>query len=344
MSFRVSDTGNRQAVQESFLKNRAKMQELHIQGASGKKLNTPQDDPVGNSTLMRLRTDSADTSQYVRNIVLGKAMLNFTDSSLEDLTEVLSRAKELAVQQASGATQTQETRMSVAQEVDQLYIQALNIANRRLGDRFVFAGFKTHEMPFGADGTYRGDSGLVKVEVEKGTFLDLNVPGDEIFLKKSDDRVLGQSSPEKPWVDLVQKQDWELPEEERKPASIDGNQTATGEVDAPGANVFRELKALKVGLVTGDIPLVQSTLDGFDELINQVINVRARIGSRVQSLENSEGNLSNHKLHNEAVKSQIEDADMAEVAADMAKTETALRAGLEMGSRLVKQTLMDFLR
>jgi flagellar hook-associated protein 3 FlgL len=343
---RVSDSGNKQQVSGAMQRNRAKLKEIHIKGSSGKRINSPKDDPVGNATLQNMRTQNANNKQFERNIVLARTFMNYSDAALEDLGELVVRAKELAVQQASGGTQTPETRMAIAQDVDQLFLQALNIGNRRLGDRYVFGGFQSHQSPFLPDGTYRGDDGQIKVEIEKGIYLDINVPGNMVFLKKAEDGVMGQASPVEPWNELLQKNPDEMTEEERELASvrIKTNNDQKLSKNEQGANLFRELRAFKVGLMTGDIPLIQGTLDSFDEILKQIVNTRARIGSRANSLDFSEGNVSREVLHNQEVQARIEDVDMLKLSSDLKQTEQALQAGIEMGKRLVQPSLMDFLR
>jgi len=293
-----------------------------------------------------MRTQNANNIQFERNTILARAFMGYSDAALEDLTELVSRAKELAIQQASGGTQTPETRVAVAEDVDQLFLQALNIANRRLGDRFIFGGFQSHQSPFLPDGTYRGDEGSIKIEIEKGIYLDINVPGSMIFLRKADASMMGQGSPVEPWNDLVQQNPSEMNEQERELASVrvktDGEQKLGGK--QMGANLFRELRAFKVGLITGDIALIQGTLDTFDEVLNQIINTRARIGARQNSLDFSEGNIVREILHNQEVQARIEDVDMLKLSSDLKQTEQALQAGLEMGKRLIQPSLLNFLR
>jgi flagellar hook-associated protein 3 FlgL len=343
---RVSDSGNKQQVTGAMQKNRSKLKELHIQGSTGKRINSPKDDPVGNATLQGIRTQKANNDQYERNAVLARTDMRYTDAALDELSELVLRAKELAVQQASGGTQTPQTRVAIAQDVDQLFLQALNIGNRRLGDRYIFGGFQTNQSPFLPDGTYRGDDGSMKVEIEKGIYLDVNVPGNHVFLKKSEDSVMGQASPVEPWNELLEKNPDEMTPEERELASVriksdEGQKLSKKE---EGANLFRELRAFKVGLMTGDIGLIQGTLDTFDEILKQIVNTRARIGSRENSLDFSEGNVSREILHNQEIQARIEDADLLKLSSDIKQTEQALAAGLEMGKRLVQPSLMDFLR
>ena len=70
---------------------------------------------------------------------------------------------------------------SISKEVHQLSLQAISISNKRLGNRYIFGGYKTQTKPFDENGKYHGDDGKVKLEVNKDFFLPINMNGKEVF-------------------------------------------------------------------------------------------------------------------------------------------------------------------
>jgi flagellar hook-associated protein 3 FlgL len=104
--------------------------------------------------------------------------LSVTESSLGQMNEVLTRAKELAVSQASD-TASAETRRMTAQEVRELYDQLVQLANARLGERYVFGGTRTLGPPVARDGAYNpllsGNGEEMAVRVHGGDTVVMNI-------------------------------------------------------------------------------------------------------------------------------------------------------------------------
>jgi flagellar hook-associated protein 3 FlgL len=354
---RISDNRNRQTVQRSLDKIRSRLEEIQKQGASLKKVNTPSDDPVGNARLMNIRTDNADNKQYVQNITLARSFLNYTDSALGDLYDIGVRAKELAIQQASGATQTQEAREAVAEEVEHLYRQALSVANRKIGDRHIFGGFHTSKAPFTEEGNYRGDSGQVMVEIGEKNYIGLNVPGDYVFLGEPMENDLGRVYSEGGWKVFTKPHQWETNQGEEKDQELvfrdelnrspaaDGEQRGPSNQKKTGPGDFFELiEGFHIALRTGDVPLIQNTVEQLDGFMDHILNVRAQIGTRVQSVEATQSDHEREEIQNAQVAAEIDDVDMAKLASDMAREESALKASLNTAQRLIQPTLLDYVR
>jgi flagellar hook-associated protein 3 FlgL len=113
-----------------------------------------------------------NNEQFISNGKMAEAYLTNSEQALSEISEIIMRAKEIAIGQASGASSNAETRLGVAEEVSQLYQQAVSAANRRIGDRYIFGGYKTSQPPVDADGKFRGDNGQVMVEIAKDVFLE----------------------------------------------------------------------------------------------------------------------------------------------------------------------------
>jgi flagellar hook-associated protein 3 FlgL len=324
---RVGENSTLNTVKDTLNRSRLRMNELQKQNSTMKRVNTPSDDPVGNVKLMSIRNESLDNSQFEKNANLAKTFLNYTDTSLEEVTNLLVRAKELALGQASSAANGPESRMMVAEEIRNIMSEVSAIANRRLGERFIFGGYRTNVPPFEGDGKYSGDNGLITVEVQKDVFVGMNIPGDEIFLgtKKS-----------------------KIPQ--RAPGS-EGEMGASPElamnvVDPANSdqNIFRALDSLRVGLMTNDVDLIRSTLEPLDKIRDRVITTRAQVGARTSGIDTAIANMGKKNVFNAELQSNIEDSDIIQVVSDMAREETVLRASLQASNKLIQPTLLDFLK
>jgi len=167
-------------VIRDIFRNTEQLQDVQESLTSGKKINKPSDDPLGASQVLDYRKSLSGMEQFKKNIAWGKSWLNLTDSALNQASNILTRAKEIAISQSS-ATATADSRAASAVEVDQLYQQMLQISSTKLNGRYIFAGQKTDTSPFAQDGSYNGDSGAVQIMIGPGTEMEINSTGDKIF-------------------------------------------------------------------------------------------------------------------------------------------------------------------
>jgi flagellar hook-associated protein 3 FlgL len=345
---RVTENTNFGAVRESIRRSKERMENLQFQNSTLKKLNTPSDDPVGAAKVLEVRTEKVNNDQFVSNGKLAEAFLNNSDHALSQLVDVVNRAKEIAIGQASAASSTNESRLGVAEEVTQLFNQSVAIANTRIGDRYLFGGYKTQSPPIDANGRYVGDEGQMMVEIAKGVYLAMNVPGSEAFntskARSSDSREApGFESPER---SIQMNQSRKLASSNSQGSNNDaaGLNTLSDQSGPESVNVFDEIQNLRIGLLTGDLDAIRNTLDRFDQIHGQLVATRAKIGSRLQGLESTGQAMERHNITNAQLTSALEDADMARVVSDLAKEETVFRSALASSQKLIQPTLMEFLK
>jgi flagellin-like hook-associated protein FlgL len=157
------------------------MQKAQERISTQKRINRPSDDPVGTARVLTFRTSNARFEQFKKSADLATTYLNYTDTALGELTDVVSRAKELAIQQSNTAGYGDDARQAVAEELQQLHSRAVNVGNRKLGERFIFSGYQTVNAPFDAQGNYSGDNGKIYYEIDDKHYVPVNIPGSEIF-------------------------------------------------------------------------------------------------------------------------------------------------------------------
>jgi flagellar hook-associated protein 3 FlgL len=344
---RVSDNTNFGVVRDSLNRSRSRLENLQTQNSTLKKLNKPSDDPVGSGKILEMRTDKVNNDQFQSNAKFAQSFLENTDAALEDLTEVIMRAKEIAIGQSSSASSTPETRLGVSEEVNQLFQRAIGTSNRRIGDRFVFGGFQNNSNPVDAEGNYHGDDGEVMLEIGREVFIGMNIPGIQIFNTNPEgsvDQVLLENR-------KTENQNRESPPTQNKtddknsePLRRLASEKFGEKSDIPNANIFDELKSLRIGLLTGDQNAIRGTLDRFDELLAKVVSSRSKIGSRIQGIQGNITAMERHNVTNAQLSSGIEDADMTQIVSDMAKEETIFKSSLASSKHLIQPTLLDFLR
>lgn len=359
---RVADKMNYNQVTTNLSKNRTEMNDLQNQAATQKRINKPSDDPAAAAKVLAARTEERGARQFIKNVNVARSFLEFTDQSLSEMTETLMRAKELAIQQANDAGASPDTRRSVAAEVEQMHAQAVQIGNRKLGERYIFGGHKTTSPPFDISGQYHGDDGDLKIQINKDAFVTMNISGDKVLMGKglsADGLIRSKGGVPR---DTEQLQEMKASEQTR----IEHNQemeqeaiplrgpafqvrsektyTSVESADTQGIDILESLKAFEIALRTNDKHELQTAIDNIDASISQVINTRASVGARLGSLGAATESLQKSIVETKAGASQLEDADLFEVVSDINKTDSTLKATLETSGKVMNLSLLDFLR
>ncbi len=346
---RIADKMAFDQVNANVGKNRTQMSELQNQAATQKRVTKPSDDPVAASRVLTNRVDLMGNRQYIKSLNYAKSFLEYTDQSLGEISDHLIRAKELAISQSNDASANAESRLVASTEVEQLFNQIIQVGNRKLGERFIFGGYKTDSKPFEVTGEYLGDRGEIMIHTDKESFIAMNVPGDRVFHGEGvkGGGISGGSE--------VQPTSVEELIEERKPAQPELRGPASTEPKPEkkldrtsrsdeGVNIFNTLKRFEIALRTNDKAGVHDVLDELDSAISQVVLTRAQVGSRAMALDSLSSSLEKAKVDNQVQISQMEDADIFSTISEMNKTESTLQATLQTSGKMIQRSLLDFMR
>jgi flagellar hook-associated protein 3 FlgL len=152
--------------------NLNRLQKVQDQLSTGKKIEVPSDDPVVAAKALQLRTDVSQVEQFKKNATDAYSWMDTTEGTLSNLTDILQRARELAVQGANG-TLTPNDRDAINQEVKQLKAQAINMANSTYAGRYIFSGYATDTKLMNDDGTYNASVSSNETAVVKGGLVNL---------------------------------------------------------------------------------------------------------------------------------------------------------------------------
>ena len=328
---RVSENSSIHSINYAVGKTKGKLEDLQLKGSTLKRISKPSDDPIGNVDLMAKRSQNVDAEQYLRNLNFAQTNLSYTENILEEMTDILVKAKELAIGQAS-SIYSPEIRLGVSKEIHQMRQQVLGLANKRMGNRYLFSGQTVLTRPFNEDGKYQGDKNKINIEINKDVFIPINITGNDLFFSKDKKPI------EKEQINLAPPGiEVNTDNLHRTPASVE----TQGSVDV---SVFDELRALENALLTDNPQIIQGLLEKLDTSIERMVTYRTEIGALTNTISNAETNIEKMKLLNEAHKSKLEDADVTELMSDLQKEEAVLKATYQASSKLMNTSLMDFLR
>ena len=284
--------------------NYTNMDKYQRQLATGRKINLPSDNPAGLVKSLRLRTNLVEGEQYLANINEGINFMETTDAALGNLTAIMQRIRELAVNAANG-TNDDSARRAIADEIKELTDQITIVANTSYGSKYIFAGTNVTQQPCQEDSDpdtfkWTGNNEALQLEIGVGVKLTIN---------------LTDSSMNNFFV---------------------GNGTDPGVIDF--------CRGLVSDIEAGNLDAVNAALTTADKFIDNLLTARSTIGAKVNRLELQQSRLDSTQISYTSLLSQNEDADIAEVIMNLKMQESVYRASLAAGARIIQPSLVDFLR
>jgi flagellar hook-associated protein 3 FlgL len=295
-----------------FVRNLQKQTEAMLQRqeqlASQKRINRPSDDPAGMARVLDGRSSLAAIDQYVENIKQGKTRLEITETTLEQVDDLVQQAGDLA-RANSGEEITADQREFAAENIKEIYDHIMQLANSRFGGRYMFAGYQTDTAPFTRDAdptistddytaAYNGDSGSFQIPIADNIKVSVDADGRNYF--------------------------------------GDG-----------ASGVFSELQKLINGLENADLTAgtaqIRETVDPLEAAHVQIMNKRSEGAPKQYRLEASEQYWTNFKSKVQEAMGRDEDADITRVAVELNNLKTAYETSMAAAAKIIQRGLVDFL-
>lgn len=328
--------------------------ELNTRLFTGKKINKPSDDVLGAVNAMDYKVNINANEQFQRNIDAASVYLDFNDKSMTSISDSLSKLKALSYQAVN--QQQQADRDIFAQQAADYRDFLLTVANSKIGERYMFSGYRTDQKAFAFNaGTYdyKGDFGEIKVQFDKEANMAVNVQGSRVFsvpLSKSMPAALFDGTP----VSYKTKA--------TDPDPVTGVTTVTVEIGNAGdpdydkftySNVMDMANIMSAAWQYNADPALNETMAmhrimalsaPFDDANKQVLTIQAEVGTRQSEFKDQTTKLDNSTLTLQNALAKTEDADMTETIVDIQQAQTALEALRASSATLLSQSLFDFLK
>ena len=163
-------------------------QQLSNQIASGVRINALSDDPVAAGRNALLLNQIQEDDAFTRTSSLVSGQLQVADSALGSVVAQLNQAITLATSANNGTKNSSDVK-AIADQLAGILREVESLANSNYQGQYIFAGGKTTTQPFSTSSaaspavtTYSGDSDINYLVTPNGQLIQLNVPGDQIFL------------------------------------------------------------------------------------------------------------------------------------------------------------------
>lgn len=324
MTERVTHRSIQQSSLAHLQGNLQSIAKLQEQASTGRKINTPSDDPTGTVTSLAVRQQQRLNDQYGRAAEDGLSWMSVQDTALQTASSQLQRAQNLVVQSLNTATQNPGTRAANAAELDGITQTVKSMMNSAFLGRSVFAGTSgagdavvqsttagvtttswslTGTSPTGESGT-QTTSGTVDRQVDGSSAVRVDTDGRVVF----------------------------------------GDDTNTA---VYGPNVLTVLGKIKAEIQSpsdSDGTALRGLYGQLQDRFGKVLEGLADVGARTNRIEQAQSVAASAKVTLAQQLSDAEDADLPTVLVQLQLQSTAYQASLTATNKVLSTSLMDFLR
>jgi len=300
---RISTNSITQQGLEAMLRQQNELAKTQLQVSSGKRIQTPSDDPIGAVKMLDLQRQIGLSQQYQDNADVADSRLSTTDGTLKSVGDIMQRIRELAVQ-ALNDTNSDESRQGIGEEINQLNETLVALANTTdANGEYIFSGYQSDVQPFDtATFAYNGDGGQRQLRVSDGYLVEINEPGNDLFV----------------------------------------TQTVAGPNQAIFQTIQDFTTALNNGTV-GTAPNDGDFLANMDYAMDSSLDARTRVGTRQNAIEMQRDINESSQFSMTTTLSQIEDLDYAEAITELNKQSVGLQAAQQVYVKVQGLSLFNFL-
>lgn len=192
---------------QGIQRNQIDSLKTNMQISTGKRIVTPQDDPVGASQALVYTQAKEVNSSYINNQGVAGDQLKLAETRLNDITKMLQSTLSSFVQ-AGNTTLNDANRQAIAKQLEVNLKELVGMANTQDGTgNYLFAGYQVTTQPFVAGSTaptepagtayggtspavryveYQGDQGVKTLQVEASRDMPVNLVGSDVFMNIRD--------------------------------------------------------------------------------------------------------------------------------------------------------------
>ena len=283
--------------------------QTQAQLAQGKQIINASDAPNQAATIQRLKSILSRQDSYQSSLNTVKARLQGEDSTLQSVSELLIRAKEVAVQGAND-TLNMGDRKALANEMQSLRDQMLSLANTRDSNgNFLFAGSRVKQPAFSeaANGSpvYMGDQTRMNVRVGDQQNIPINRTGTDAFVPV---------------------------------ARIDKDGATVG------VSFFQVMDNLIAGLNTANGSDIRRGAGELDNLQQGLSLAHAQVGTNLNMVDQQTSIIEDTTLNLKSTLSSIEDLDYASAITKMNQQMLSLEAAQASFAKVSQLNLFNYIK
>ena len=276
-------------------------QQFSSELSSGVSINSLSQNPVGagQNVLLLNQIQQDDSFTQSSNLVTGQ--LQVADSALGSVVTNLTQAISLATRANNGTLNASDVK-SIANQISGILNEVQSLANTSFQGQYIFAGGQTSVAPFTtstatspAVTTYNGDQGVNYLQSPNGQKIQLNVPGDQIFMGTGANSVFGAlnsliadyssgAADTNQSVKDTVALGTALGYVSQQRVTIDNSMTQITAASEAVTNVQTQLTTAQTALMQADIPTISTQLSLAETQQTALMDVIAQLNSTSNSL------------------------------------------------------------
>jgi flagellar hook-associated protein 3 FlgL len=159
-----------------------KISQTSQQASTGKKVMTPQDDPVGSAKLLEAKQAISINDQYAVNRNALKYTIGIANVALNGVQDVMQSMNEQIVNLGNGSLNS-SNRQSIALTLQSQLDHLVSLSNTKdAAGHYIFSGYKSDTASINASTyVYGGDANNAVIQVDSSTQLGLGVNANTMF-------------------------------------------------------------------------------------------------------------------------------------------------------------------
>lgn len=348
---RITTLGTSTTMLNYILGAESKYYDLSQESASGLKVSKPSDDPSAAKSLINIKGQLSQMDGYLENMSTTQNELNVLDDSMDSLTGLVNNATSLATEASSG-TYSAKNMDNIKVQVDQIIQSVVDTANTQYNGTYIFAGAAVGTKPYtvttNASGeitavTYNGTTQAGNYQryttISNGVNVPINTTGDQAFGSYS--QTAPVTNPTVPTdvagtvISTATDANGNLVTTTVTTVISGGNTTVT---TGTGTGIIGTLVGLSKSLGSHTQKAVGDTLDGLNTALDVASVTRTKFASVSNKFEITQNSINTAITQLKAYRSDLEDADLAQVLSDLTAQKTALDATYSVTSGLLSKT------
>lgn len=298
------------------------LQDISNRAATQRRFERASEDPAAALKVFHVKRDLSRLSIYKSNVEDIQNNLTDIEATISSLNDILIEVNAQVVQ-GQNITYDEMERKAIASVIRNLQQQVLNNGNANFAGKYIFGGANVKEMPFTVDSNgkllYNGQ------DVDTATFS-----GDAVYIDIGMGVAMGS----------------EVNPNTAYNISYPGHVLLGSGVDENGIsnNIYNIMGELANAFENNDLTNLDVYADKLKDKMSDILVQYADVGEKskyvdfiLEKLEIDNENAANKQ-------DSLEHADIVESFMDYKYQEMAYNAALQIGSRLMQNSLLDYMR
>jgi len=178
---RISTNTIYQSGTNQLMNLQSDLNKLSIQTATGKRVNSPADDPVAAARILELNTAKDQNANYMSARKTAETLLQTYEASLTSVTDTVQSIQSTLVAAGNG-TYTDTERAKLANELQGNLDTLRGLANTKDSQgNYLYAGYASTTVPFDTNYDFVANSSRTKLQVDVQSQLPVTFTGDQVF-------------------------------------------------------------------------------------------------------------------------------------------------------------------